>query len=313
MGLFFISIGMSIDIGFVVSQAGLVALLVVALVVGKAAIIIGLCRAIKLPLDVSLRVGLLMSQAGEFAFILIGLAAISGVLSISTAQIGLAVTGLSMVLTPFLAALGRWLGERLQRQVAIGLAAMERDTSDLGQHVIIAGFGRVGRTVAEMLDERRIPYVAIDRNPTSVHESRAKGLPIYYGDASRRDLLWGVGIDRANAMVLAFSDEGTALELVRMLHKRLPELTILARSTDQEHGEALAAAGAQTVFPETLESSLSLGGAVLRTLNVPEPEVVTLLNAYRRRRGSAVAAKEEPAAPAAVKETPPAEQRLAGE
>src|SRR5690606_36359873 len=232
------------------------------LVVGKAAIVFGLCRAIKLPLDVSLRVGLLMSQGGEFAFILIALAAIDGVLSSSTAQIGLAVTGLSMVLTPFMAALGRRLGGRLEREVAIGLAAMERDTSDLGQHVVIAGFGRVGRTVAEMLDDRRIPYVAIDRNPTNVHESRAKGLPIYYGDASRRDLLWGVGIDRANAMVLAFSDDATALEPVRMLHQRLPDLTILARSTDREHGDALDAAGAQTVFPETLESSLSLGGAV---------------------------------------------------
>ena len=197
---------------------------------------------------------------------------------------------------------------------------MERDTSDLGQHVIIAGFGRVGQTVAEMLDDRRIPYVAIDRNPTNVHEWRAKGLPIYYGDASRRDLLWGVGIDRANAMVLAFSDEATALELVRMLHKRVPELTILARSTDQEHGEALAAAGAQTVFPETLESSLTLGGAVLRTLNVPEPEIVTLLNTYRRRRGAAApAAKEDAVAamaapvPTPANESRPSEARLAGE
>src|SRR5690606_23129556 len=234
----------------------------------------------------------------------------------STAQIGLAVTSLSMVLTPFLATLGRRLGERLQREVAIGLAAMEHDTSDLGQHVVIAGFGRVGRIVAEMLDDRRIPYVAIDRNPTNVHESRAKGLPIYYGDASRRDLLWGVGIDRANAMVLAFSDDATALELVRMLHKRLPDLIILARSTDREHGDALAAAGARTVFPETLESSLSLGGAVLRTLNVPEPEVAALLNSYRRRQGAvreeaAPVEKQEPTPTAAAKEEPPTETRLA--
>ena len=316
MGLFFISIGMSIDIGFVVSQAALVAGLVLALVVGKTAIVVGLCRAIKLPLDVSLRVGLLLSQGGEFAFILIGLAGISGVMSTGTAQIGLAVTGLSMVMTPFLAALGMWLGERLQRQVAIGLAAMERDTSDLGQHVVIAGFGRVGQTVAEMLDDRRIPYVAIDRDPTNVHEWRTKGLPIYYGDANRRDLLWGVGIDRARAMVVALSDQATALELVRTLHKRLPELTILARSTDQEHGDALSSAGAETVFPEALESSLSLGGAVLRALNVPEPEVVTLLNNYRRRRTvAAPAVRDEAAAqaPPAVKEAQAAETRLAGE
>lgn len=317
MGLFFMSIGMSIDLDSVVARAPVVAALVVALVVGKTAIVVFLCRAIKLPLDVSLRVGLLMSQGGEFAFILIGLAAISGVLTAETAQIGLAVTGLSMVMTPFLAALGMWLGERLQRQVAIGLAAMERDTSDLGQHVIIAGFGRVGQTVAEMLDDRRIPYVAIDRNPTNVHEWRTKGLPIYYGDASRRDLLWGVGIDRARAMVLALSDQATALELVRMLHKRVPELTILARSTDQEHGDALTAAGAETVFPETLESSLSLGGAVLRTLNVPEPEIVTLLNTYRRRRGATAPAAKDDSLTAAVstgvKEAQPSESRMAGE
>jgi CPA2 family monovalent cation:H+ antiporter-2 len=317
MGLFFISIGMSINIGFIVSQAALVAGLVLALVAGKTAIVVGLCRAIKLPLDVSLRVGLLLSQGGEFAFILIGLAGMSGVMSTGTTQIGLAVTGLSMVMTPFLAAFGMWLGERLQRQVAIGLAAMERDTSDLGQHVVIAGFGSVGQTVAEMLDDRRIPYVAIDRDPANVHEWRTRGLPIYYGDASRRDLLWGVGIDRARAMVVALSDQATALELVRTLHKRLPELTILARSTDQEHGDALSAAGAETVFPEALESSLSLGGAVLRALNVPEPEVVTLLNNYRRRRTVAapVVKEEAPAAAPAtvVKDAPAAETRLAGE
>ncbi len=285
LGLFFMTIGMTIDLGMALAHWSLVGGLVVTLLVGKAAILFGLCRLFGLPGMLSLRVGLLLSQGGEFAFILIGGATAAQVLPPTIGQICLMVVGLTMALTPLLAHLGKRLSEHFERQSVIGLAALEVENLDLEGHVIVAGFGRMGQVLARLLDGRRIPYVALDTDPAVVREMRAKGFPVYYGDTSRPELLWGVGADRARAAVVVVGDDEAAIRTVRLLRAKLPDLSILARVRDRSRMKMLTDAGASVIVPETLEASLQLGRRLLRDLGMPEEDVVGAIDALRSDSG----------------------------
>ncbi len=284
MGLFFMSIGMQVDLGVAARNGWLIALLTIGLMGLKTGILLGLCRLIKLPWMLAMRTGLMLSQGGEFAFILIGAAALIGVVPEPIRQICLAVVSASMILTPFIAIAGKALADRLERSTPVGLAAVEKETLDLGKHVVIVGFGRVGRIVARLLESQRIPYVAIDHDANNVREARERGLPVYYGLAQRRDLLWGVGIDRASILVVTLNDPETTLRLAASIKTRLPELTVVARARDSRHARELSDVGADVSVPETLEASLVLGGAVLKHFDIGQGEVEAALGALRTDR-----------------------------
>ncbi len=165
---------------------------------------------------------------------------------------------------------------------------MEGETLDLERHVVIAGFGRVGQTVARLLEARKVPYVALDRNPTRVHEARKRGISIFFGDASRPELLWGVGADRARALVIALDDPAFTARLVAFLRQKLPDLKIIVRARDSVHGEDLTKAGASAVVSETLEASLQLAAALFRALDMPDEDVGRTLDEYRAGHGAAL-------------------------
>ncbi len=281
LGLFFMTIGMSIDLGVVLRHWSLAGGLVVTLIVGKAMVLYALCRIFGLSRAISVRTGLMLSQGGEFGFILIGGAMAAGVLPIEIGQICLVVISLTMMLTPLLANLGKRAAELVERQAAIGLAALEEENLDLEGHVIIAGFGRVGRNIARLLDSHRLPYVALDTDPARVRQGRAEGRSIFYGDASRPELLWGIGADRARAAVIAVNDDAAAMRMVTLLRQKLPDLQILVRVRDPAQIEALNRAGASAIVPETLEASLALGRRLLTSLGMPEKDVVSALDALR--------------------------------
>lgn len=285
MGLFFMAIGMQVDLGVAARNWWLIALLTIGLIGLKTGILLGLCRLIKLPWMLSLRIGLMLSQGGEFAFILIGAAALVGVVPEPIRQICLAVVSASMILTPFIAMAGKALADRLERSTPVGLAVVEKETLDLDGHVVIAGFGRVGRIVARLLETQRIPYVAIDHDAGNVREARTRGLPVYYGLVQRRDLLWGVGIDRASILVVTLNDPETTLRLAASIKARLPGLTVIARARDSRHASELAEVGADVAVPETLEASLVLGGVVLKHFDIGQSEVEAALGALRADRG----------------------------
>ena len=292
------------------------AALAVALIVLKTAILYLLCRVlVKLPVFLSLRVGMTLAQGGEFGFILIGAAALIGFIPEPMKQICLVVISISMIATPFLAGAGKALADRFERFTPVGLAALEQDNIDLARHVVIAGFGRVGRIVGRLLEARRIPYVAIDSNAANVLDGRGRGLPVYFGHAAQRDLLWSVGIDRASALVITMGDARIALELVAMLKHRLPELPIIARARDSDHARDLLDLGANIAVPETLEASLILGAATLKQHGIGESEIEAALNELRADRGFLLASDraltnpEAPRDPAAARDTPPAPDR----
>jgi CPA2 family monovalent cation:H+ antiporter-2 len=287
LALFFMTIGMSIDLGLIIGNAATVIMLVVALVAVKAIVMTVLCRAFGFPMAVSTHVGLSLGQGGEFAFVLFSLAMALGVMPIETGQTMLAVVALSMALTPFLMSAGRRLAVVLTpKLVPAELRRTEQDARDFKGHVIIAGFGRVGQTIARLLEAQRLPYMAFDLEPSRIAEGRARGLPIYYGNASRIEVLKAAGIHRARAAVVTLDQPLAAERAVSSIRRLCPLLDIHARARDHEHQIHLQEAGATHVVPEMMEGSLQLGGTLLKSLGRSPEEVTNVLEEFR---GSAYA------------------------
>lgn len=282
LALFFMTIGMSIDLSLITEHAFTVLMLVTALVAGKALVMTALCRAFGFPMSVATHVGLSLGQGGEFAFVLFSLAMALGILPMETGQMMLAVVALSMALTPFLMTAGRRLAVVLTPKIELAeLRRTEQDARDFKGHVIIAGFGRVGQTVARLLEAQRLPYMAFDLEPSRIAEGRARGLPIYYGDASRVEVLKAAGIGRARAAVVTLDQPLAAERAVAAIRRLCPMLDIHARARDHEHQIHLQEAGATHVVPEMMEGSLHLAGTLLKSLGRSQEEVAGVMDEFR--------------------------------
>ncbi|HET6519918.1 MAG TPA: monovalent cation:proton antiporter-2 (CPA2) family protein [Geminicoccaceae bacterium] len=281
LGLFFMVIGMAMDLGLVLRRLPELALLVAAVLAAKAVVLAALCRAFGERRDVALRVGLLLAQGGEFGFVLFGAAMAAGLLPPATGQLLLATIALSMVVTPALAALGARLSARLAPPVADDRAALGEAAEHLADHVVIAGFGRVGQTVAHLLAAGGIPYLALDLDHARVTTCRARGLPVFYGDADRIDVLTAAGVERARAAVITMDRVAAATQAVTALRASFPELRIFARARSRRHARLLAGRGATAAVPEAIEASLQLGGIVLDAVGVGRDAVTRLIDGFR--------------------------------
>lgn len=281
MGLFFLTVGMTVDPDLIVSRLPEVLGGVGALLVIKTVVLVGLALAFHFPLPMALHVGLLLSQGGEFAFIVLARATDVDLVDPATAALVTSIVAISMATTPAMAILGEWI-QRRARQSEAQAQAPDGAAQDLTDHVIIAGYGRVGQTVGDILSENGIPYIAIDRDPLSVAALREQGAPVYFGDIRKLEVLKQVGAGRARAVVMTI-DAGSGREkLVPRLHALFPELRILVRARDLKQARGLQSLGATFVVPEALEGSLQLAGQLLRSLGKPAEEVHSLLDDYRR-------------------------------
>lgn len=263
LGLFFMSVGMSVDLGFTVTKAGLVIGLAVGLIVLKAAILLGLGLVAGMRPAQALNLGVLLSQGGEFAFVLLGAALGAGVVSGGITHLLVVVVALTMMATPFLAMLGRVLEREVERRTVVDLETRAEETEELKNHVVIAGFGRVGRAVATQLKDAGSDFIAVDLDPHRIIEARATGLPVYFGDATRPEILEAVHVERARAMVVAVDNPQVALRAVAMVRYIFPELKIYARAHDDTHARELARAGADTVVPELVATGHRLAGSIM--------------------------------------------------
>jgi CPA2 family monovalent cation:H+ antiporter-2 len=281
LGLFFMTVGMAVDLSLAVANAGLVAALALALIVGKAVITAALCRIGGQAWGPSAHVGLLLAQGGEFGFIMFTLAVVAGILAPATGDILIATVALTMAATPLLAFLGSRLDRRLGVRAAHRVAEIAEDAHDLTDHVIVAGFGRVGQSVGKTLAAAGIPYAAIEFEPTRVAEARARGLPVFYGDATRAEMMEALGAARARAAVVIMDNAEAAERTVHLLHQRYPALHIFVRARDNRHRRRLEAAGATGIVHETFEMSLQLGGNVLRRLGTAEDRVAEIIQEHR--------------------------------
>jgi CPA2 family monovalent cation:H+ antiporter-2 len=263
LGLFFMSVGMSVDLGLTIDRALLVVGLAVGLIVVKAAILSGLGLAASMRPAQALNLGVLLSQGGEFAFVLLGAALGAGVVSGDIAHLLVVVVALTMMATPLLAMVGRQLEQVVERRTVVELETRVEETEELTDHVVIAGYGRVGRAVGAQLKESGADFIAVDLDPHRIIEARAAGLPVYFGDATRPEILEAVHVERARAMVVAVDNPQVALRAVAMVRYIFPDLKIYARAHDDTHAKELARAGANTVVPELVATGHRLAGSIM--------------------------------------------------
>mgnify|MGYP001813397927 FL=1 len=280
LGLFFMAVGMSIDFGLLGRHGAVIAGLVIALLLIKSVILWVLCRLMGVSSADATRVALLLSQSGEFGFVIFGLATISGILADHYFHILTLLVALTMAMTPLMANLGEYIHRRMTSE------ADRHDVStehiEPGQpHVIIAGFGRVGRRVSRILQAMNVPYLAIDSDPDRVLDGRRDGFSVFYGDASKVDVLKAAGAGQASALVCTLDQVGPAVNLVRILRQQYPDITVHARGRDRRHCEQLLKAGATRAISETLESSMQIGAAVLDTMGILEEDAAALIESIR--------------------------------
>ena len=269
MGLFFMTVGMSIDTRQILAAPLLLAASLAGLVLIKALVTASLLRIGGQPWSRALEGGLLLGQGGEFAFVAIGYAMSARVLDPALGGQVMLVVGLSLFITPLLARLGRAIGERGEH--ARNEHAAEADNGALGSargRVIIAGFGRVGQQLGKLLGEQNIPFVAFECDAKLVSKLHAEGQPVYFGNAARPELLRRVHANEAPAIVLTMDHPASSMQAVRGIHREFPHARLFVRSRDEKHARALRLAGASVVVPETLEASLQLSAFVLEAMGL---------------------------------------------
>jgi monovalent cation:proton antiporter-2 (CPA2) family protein len=308
LGLFFMAVGMSVDFGLLADSLFMVIGLVVGLMVVKAVILLPLLRAGGLALPDALKGAALLGQGGEFAFVLFSYAVGHNVMGAEVMQLLILVVSLSMALTP----LAMLLGSRAAGMVAArGEAPAEtppKPPAGKEGHVIVCGFGRVGQTVARLLENQDRPYIAFDRDLDRVMQGRAAGMNVYFGDASRAEVLHAAHAADACLAVITTDDSAATARAVAQIHHHYPSLPIHARARDLSQSKVLRRSGATATVPETLESSLQLGASVLTATGISPEATASLLEEWRaedyRILREAVDALQAAQGPVAPKEKP---------
>jgi CPA2 family monovalent cation:H+ antiporter-2 len=288
LGLFFVSVGMSIDITQVAAKPLWLIASVFGLYLVKSPIVYALARSFGEPRPVALEAGLLLGQGGEFAFLVIGMAYGLGLMPNDTAQFMLIVTGMTMIATPPVAHLARRLAHAAETREA---DRGQRDTdipAGLSGHVIVVGYGRVGQMLGSVLASQTLPYIGLDVDADLVARFRAAGAGIFYGDASRPDMLRRFGVDRAAALVVTMDSPDAAEQVVETARRHWPDLVIYARARDRTHAARLIDRGASHAIPETVEASLQLGEMVLMGVGVPDQAARRIIEARRQAEQTTV-------------------------
>ncbi|WP_034295996.1 cation:proton antiporter [Herbaspirillum sp. RV1423] len=288
LGLFFITIGMLLNVHLVLEHWWLVLFLLIGPVSLKFTLIAALAKLFGSSTGVALRTGLALAQAGEFGFVLLNQAGGLQLMDPMLIQVILASMVLSMLAAPFIIAKSDAIVMKLSSNEwmlqSLALTQLATRTMSSQKHVIIAGFGRSGQSLAKLLDEEGIPYHALELDPELVHDTRVAGANVSYGDAARRESLVAAGIHRAAALVVTYASTPSALKVLHHAGELAPTLPVIVRSHDDADLEKLLAAGATEVVPEALEGSLMLASHALVMLGVPLRRVVHRVQSARDER-----------------------------
>jgi len=286
MGIFFITIGMQLDISLLPMVWPKALLLLVTLVIGKGLLVIIISRFMGYDNAVATRTALILSQGGEFGFALLALALNRELLSVSDSQAILAAIVVSMIIAPILirengAIVKKVFARSYLKGRQSHIKSVLDASLDLKNHVIIAGYGRVGQNLASFLRQEGFEYVGLDLDPVIVREAYEAGERVYYGDATHASMLRAAGVRRAKAMIVTSFDAHSATKIIQTAHKKNPGLPIIVRSKDDFHLEKLEQAGADRVVPEKLESSMMLATNLLEALEIPTEEIIRLIEKTR--------------------------------
>jgi len=288
LGLFFITIGMKLDWQPVVEQWPLVALLALGPTLVKFALVAALARGFGAAPGTALRTGLYLAQAGEFGFVVLGLGADHGLVGAQWVSPVLAAMVLSMMATPLIVMYSNRIVMRLSSSdwlmQSVQFTTIAKRAFKADAHVIICGFGRSGQNLAQMLEAKHIPYMALDLDPDRVRQAAAAGRSVVFGDAARLQALMAAGLHRASAVVISYHDTPSALKVLRQIRAAAPTVPVIVRTVDDADLDQLRAAGATEVVPEAIEGSLMLASHALALVGVPMRRVIRLTRDARDRR-----------------------------
>ena len=280
LGVFFFSVGMHIDLGFIWREPLLVAAAFVAMIVAKTVLLAPLCRLFGVPWAATVETSLLLAPGGEFAFIGIGLAVQVGLVAGDVAAGVLAVVSLTMGMLPFVALLARRAGHHFEKAVPSSPVFTVLPPDDHAKRVLVVGHGRVGQLVCDLLEKHDIAYIAADRDTNLVERWRTLGRPLYYGDASNPLFLKRCGIDEALGVIVTL-DTAAVDDVVKAVRARRPDVMIVARAHDAQHARHLYTLRVTDTVPETIEASLQLAESALVGLGVPMGLVIASIHERR--------------------------------
>ncbi len=269
MGLFFMTIGMSFDLNELINRLPEVVLYSALLLAIKSLVIISLCRAFQLSWQSSIRSGLLLAQGSEFSFVLFGLALEKDMLSSGVGQLLLIVVSFSMAITPLVYSLIVYLFSKRKKSSDIAIT----ETEDLDGHFVICGFGWVGENLAKLFSEEGINFVAVEQETKRVKAGRALGLPVFYGDATRPEILESLRVKKAKAVIVTIHDSKPVKRVVQSIRHRYKDAVIIARAKHKENMEAILKAGANIVVPEAYESAMLIARNALIVNGGSEKEI----------------------------------------
>ena len=277
LGLFFMAVGMGIDFGLARDRPLAILGLVAGILVSKAVILFGLSRASGLGKDTALRLAAIIPQGGEFAFVVFAAASAAKLLAPDQAGLLVLAVTISIAATPFLVLLDEW---RLSASLKNRKAEYDEIEDDTRQ-VIIAGFGRVGQIVGRSLRVMRVPFTALEADASQVEVLRKFGSKVYFGDASRLELLRSAGAEKAKLFVLAIDDVPSSIKTATIVRQNFPGLTILARARNRQHVFALLDLGVQKIWRETLASGIEMAEAALTEIGLDESEARRTMERFR--------------------------------
>jgi CPA2 family monovalent cation:H+ antiporter-2 len=288
LGLFFVTIGMRLDLMQIMLNWGDVLLMVAAIVIGKGVLVAGLAMVFGSARPTAVRSALGLAQAGEFGFVLLALSADLRLLGADITQPVLAAMVLSMLIAPLLINRMDLLTRLIAGSEWAGRAKEVHDiavkTFGKTKHVILCGYGRSGQNLARLLEAEGITFVALDADPERIRAVAASGVSVVYGDASRREVLVAAGLSRAQAVVVTYSDLHSSMAILRHVRELRPELPVVVRTIDDTHIDELKAAGATEVVSEMMEGSLMLASHALMLLGVPLSQVLKRIREVRESR-----------------------------
>lgn len=286
LGLFFVTVGMMLDVRALFANIGWVLLLLILIVTFKALIITQITRRFRHETGVAIRTGFMLAQAGEFSFVI--LAQGKDLISTDTLQLVLAASLLSMVIAPFIiennGRLAAMLSRSYENKRQRWIQGIEHLGQQLSDHVIICGYGRSGQYLSRFLTQENIPFIALDIDPARVREAAAAGENVVYGDAGRRIVLQAAGASRAKALIISYAEERSALKVMHVIQEHYPQLPVIVRTWDDSNMDKFIEAGAAEVVPEVLEGSLMLASHALVLLGVPLSRVVKRIRMFREER-----------------------------
>lgn len=283
LGLFFMTVGMSINPAVLSSQWTFILAMTAIIIIAKFFIIFSLSKLFQIPTKNAIRLGFLLSTGSEFIFVIFSEALQENIVSTELMQVVNLSVIISMALTPFLVLLGRLISRRFTPAIGVAIKAAEEESRDMKNHVIIAGYGRVGQTVHQLLSDHVVPHYILDINMAKVAIGRKEeDAPIFFGDARRAEVYRALGAERAKAVIITLSEFAASTRAVMTVRRYFPNIEVFVRVRDSSQAYKLREIGARPIMPETFAPSFQLAAAVLSLFGVSGEQIDHTIKVFRK-------------------------------